>query len=505
MPVRTRVRIGRWMIFILSATTLAAAGDLRLVEAVKHRNQEDVRRLLKQHVDVNTPQPDGATALHWAAHWDDLETADLLIRAGAHVNAANDLGVTPLALACYSANASMVERLLAAGANPNAAPTGEPVLMTAARTGSVQSVKALLLHGANVNAKDAVHGQTALMWAVAHKHSDIVETLIETGADIHARSNISRVLVSNANRYGGVTTSAAPDRAVTDIEQGGSTALLFAARQGDLASARLLLAAGANANDTAPDGTSALVMAAHSGQGAVAAWLLDNGADPNAAGAGYTALHAAVLRADPDLLKALLTHAANPNARLTKGTPVRRYSKDFAFNENWQGATPFWLAARFGELELMRLLVARGADPRLAIQDGTTPLIATLAAGTDSGPSAADRRERRLDPAELTARAQDARSPDGGENERTALEAVHLLVDLGADVNAANQAGDTALHSAATKGFNTVVRFLVEKGAKPDAKNKRGQTPLAAAVARLRVDGVVDTGTAELLRELGAK
>jgi ankyrin repeat protein len=493
------------MIAILSAATLAAAADLRLVEAVKDRNNEAVRALLKQRVDVNAPQPDGATALHWAAHWDDLATADLLIRAGANVNAANDLGVTPLALACYSGNASMVERLLAAGANPNAAPIGEPVLMTAARTGSLQAVKALLVRGANVNATDAVHGQTALMWAVAHQHAAIVQTLVETGADIHARSNVSRILVSKQNRYGGVTTSAAPERAVGEAEEGGSTALLFAARQGDIASARILLAAGANANDTAADGTSALVLAAHSGQGAFAAWLLDNGADPNAAGAGYTALHAAVLRADLELLNALLAHAANPNARLTKGTAVRRYSKDFAFNESWLGATPFWLAARFGELELMRALVSHGADPMAAIQDGTTPLLGTLAAGIESGPSASDRRERRLDPTELAALAQDANAPDGGQNERTALEAVRILVDRGADVNAANRTGDTPLHSAAGKGFNTVVRFLVEKGAALDAKNKRGQTPLSAAVARLRADGVVDRGTAELLRQLGAK
>jgi ankyrin repeat protein len=371
--------------------------------------------------------------------------------------------------------------------------------MTAARTGSVEAVKALLVHGANVNAKDTAHGQTALMWAVAHKHADIVRTLIEAGADVHARSHVSRVLVSRANRYGGVTSPAAPERAVADVEQGGSTALLFAARQGDLASARLLLAAGANPNDAEPDGTSALVTAAHSDQGAVAAWLLDNGADPNADGAGYTALHAAVLRGDLALLKALLAHGANPNAQLTKGTPVRRYSKDFALNESWVGATPFWLAARFAEIEMMRVLAASGADPLLAIKDGTTPLTATLAAGIDSGPSASDRRERRLDPVELAALAENR-----SEYEGRTLEAVHMEVDLGADVNAANKAGDTALHSAASKGFNTVVQFLAEKGAKLDVKNRRGQTPLSLAVARQRLDGVIDKGTADLLRDLGA-
>jgi uncharacterized protein len=500
MLVKARILVGPWTMAVLSVATLTAASDLRLVQAVKEQNKEAVRRLVKEHVDVSTPQPDGATALHWAAHWDDLEIADLLIRAGASVNAANELGVTPLSLACSNGNAAMVEKLLAAGANSNATSTGEPVLMTAARTGSVEAVKALLAHGANVNATDTAHGQTALMWAVAHKHADIVRTLLQAGADLHARSQISRILVSRANRYGGVASPAAPDRAVADVEQGGSTALLFAARQGDLASARLLLAAGANPNDTAPDGTSALVMAAHSGQGEIASWLLDHGADPNAAGAGYTALHAAVLRSDLGLLKALLAHGANANAQLTKGTPVRRYSKDFAFNENWAGATAFWLAARFAEVDIMRVLAASGADVRLLIKDGTTPLIATLAAGIDSGPSASDRRERRLDPAELASLAQDR-----GEYEGRTLEAVHMEIDLGEDVNAANQAGDTALHGAASKGFNTIVRFLAERGATLDVKNRRGQTPLSLAVARQRVDGVVDKGTADLLRDLGAK
>jgi ankyrin repeat protein len=211
---------------------------------------------VKQHFDVNARQPDGATALHWAAHWDDLEAADLLIHAGANVNAANDLAVTPLALSCENGNTAMVDKLLQAGAYPNAAvETGETALMTASRGGSLGAVEALLTRGADVNAKEPSRGQTALMWAVAQQHPAIVRALIEHGADIHARSHVRHVYVNRGGRSNG------------EIEQGGFTPLLFAARQGDINSAELLLAAGANVNETAPDGTSALVVAAHSGHG----------------------------------------------------------------------------------------------------------------------------------------------------------------------------------------------------------------------------------------------
>jgi ankyrin repeat protein len=489
-----------WLV-LLGGAAVASASDFRLLEAVRNQDREAVRALLKQHVDVNAPHGDGATALHWAAHRDDVETADLLIRAGANVNAANDLGVTPIALACANGSAAMVEKLLAAGANPNAVASGEPALMTAARTGSVGAVKALLARGADVNARDGVRGQTALMWAVAHNHAEVARILVEKGAQIHARSNVSQRIVSLANRYGGVRSRARglAEHTVVAVEQGGSTALLFAARNGALDAARILVAARANVNDAASDGTSALVGAAHSGHGALATFLLEHGANPNLAGSGYTALHAAVLRGDLNLVKALLAHGANPSAHVMKGTPVRRFSKDFALNAAWVGATPFWLATRFGEIEMMRVLAAAGADAVSPTADGTTPLIALASAGIDSGQTASDRRERRLDALEVA--AMRARHD---EDVRTVLEVAALAVSLGGDVNAANKAGDTALHRAAAKGSNKLIEFLVERGARLDVENKRGKTPLAIA-SRSGPPGSSNTGTAALLRKLGPK
>ena len=443
--------------------------------------------------------------MHWAAHWNDVLLADALLRAGAAVNAANDLGVTPLALACGAGTAEMVHRLLRAGADPNAVAAGEPVLLTAARSGNAEAVGALIARGADVNARDGSRGQTALMWAIAHSHSDVARILIENGADVHARSRTEQVMVQRGSRYGGVVSQARAviTRSVIAMAQGGSTPLLFAARSGDLASARLLVAAGADVNDTAPDGTSALVMASHSGHGALAAFLVDEGANPNADGSGYTALHAAVLSGDVELVQHLVAHGADLDKLVTKGTPSRRYSKDLALNAAWIGATPFWLAARFAEPDIVRVLAAAGANPLIANEDETTPLIAVLAAGVDWGPSASDSRERRLDPEDLARRALERE-----ELEQRVLQVVRQAVDLGVDINARNYAGDTALHHASAKGFTAVIQFLVDKGGRLDLTNKRGQTPLSIAVA-----GSKDLGdgsqsllaTAELLRKLGAK
>jgi ankyrin repeat protein len=517
------------------AKPASAAPDRRVVDAVKKRDREAVRALLKQRADVNTPLPDGATALHWAVHDDDLETVDLLIRGGANVNAANDLGVTPLALAAVNRNAAMVQALLTAGANPNAVlKSGESVLMTAARTGNaVAAVKALLANGANVNATDPLHGQTALMWAAAQDHAEIVQVLIENGADIHARSTVRHRRIQVGGR---VTDHRADTTAYTDL--GGYTPLLFAARQGSINSARALLAAGATIDDPAPDGTSALVVAAHSGQAALAAFLLENGADSDASGAGYTALHAAVLRGDLPLVKTLLARGANPNAELTKGTPVRYVSHDYAFNVSMIGATPFWLAAKYGEVEMMKVLAAAGADPLRPIKDSTTPLMATI--GNPGGAlGISDRRERFLTPTELAAKPADEDERITLEAAKAAIEAgadvnastnsgetalhsaasrgfvalVQLLTDKGANVNATNRSGDTPLHNAATRGSVAIVQWLAEHGAHLEAKNKNGMTPLAATMAPERgggggsnvAAGDARKATAELLRKLGAK
>lgn len=473
--------------------------DLRLVEAVERRDTRAIESLLKERADVNAAQPDGATALHWAAHWDDRAVAERLVRAGARADAANDLGVTPLALACENGSAAMVEILLGAGANPNAKlHSGQTPLMTAARSGNVAVVKALVGRGADVGAKELTHGQTALMWAVANGHAAVVRALVEAGADVQARSDVRPRVVHTGNRFGDRNES----RGVATIDLGGFTPMLFAARQGDLETGRILLGAGAKANDVAASGASALVVAAHSGHGKFAALLVEHGADVNAAGAGYSALHAAILRGDAELVGVLLARGANVNAPIEKGTPSRYYSRDWALNGTaLVGATPLWQAARYGDVRIMRQLVAAGANPRFTVADGSTILIAAVAA--NSGFGTGDRRERYLGPGDI--------APTPQENERVTHAAAAAAIDLGADVTAANQAGDTALHVAASQALDTVAQLLVEKGANLEAANKRGLTPLGVALAPrprnpLQIDGPDRRqSTAAVLRKLGAK
>ena len=241
-----------------------------------------------------------------------------------------------------------------------------------------RAVKALLVKGARVNVKEKAHDQTALMWAAAQRHTDVTGLLIEAGADINAQSRTyaQTVVGEQTQRFG-------REELNYTVLRGGSTPLLFAARSGDTGSARLLLAAGAKVNDALPDGTSALVLAAHSGHGETAALLLEKGANPDSADSGYTALHAAVLRSDLDLVKALLAHKANPDLRTTKGTPMRRDTTDFNLPATLIGSTPYLLAARFLEPEIMKALAAGGADAKLTMRDGTTALM--LATGAGSG------------------------------------------------------------------------------------------------------------------------
>jgi ankyrin repeat protein len=290
-------------------------------------------------------------------------------------------------------------------------------------------------------------------------------------------------------------------RFVVKVEEGGFTPLLFAARSGDAVSADLLLAAGAKVDDPAPTGATPLVVALHSGNSDVAALLLERGADPNAAGAGYTPLHAAVLRGDLRLVEALVARGAKVDAGLERGTPVRRYSQDYAFSADLIGATPFWLAARYGDLPIMRALAEAGANTRFIMTDGSNALIAAVAAS--SGFGSGDRRERYLTPVEIAARVE-------ADEERLTLEAAKLALALGSDVKHVNRNGDTALHLAAGQGLVTVVQFLVEYGAPLDVKNKRGLTPLGMSLQRPRGEGGVTTpdgrreAAAALLRKLGA-
>ena len=487
----------------LAVAWATGAPDLRVLQAAKSNDLEAVRGLVSQRADVNASQGDGATALHWAARADNLAMADLLLRGGARVNAANDDGATPLYLACTNRSAAMVERLLAAGADPNSKLlNGETALMTCARTGEAKAVKSLLVHGAAVNARESSHHQTALMWAAAQRHPEAVAVLLEFGADFRARS-----LAYPQTVVGEQTQRSGREELNYTVQRGGSTPLLFAARAGDLESAKLLISAGSDVNDRQADGTSALILAAYSGQGRVAELLLDQGADANNADIGYTALHAAVLRSDASLVKALLAHGANPNARMTKGTPLRRDTTDYNLPATLRGATPLLLAAKFLEVESLRLLAAGGADLKLTMPNGATALM--LAAGMGSSLGQSRRGIARVDFGKV-------------EPESRVLEGVAAVLDFQVDVNAGNQAGDTALHTAASLGYDTVVKLLVERGANVNARNRRGITPLMVALdpagrgvgARPVDTGADDTGvrrprithqsTAALLRRLGA-
>ncbi|MCH7979727.1 MAG: ankyrin repeat domain-containing protein, partial [Acidobacteria bacterium] len=347
MGVNGESLCGWWLVSLFSMLSVAslAAADLRLADAVEMGDKEAVRSLLAEHVDVNTPQADGATPLAWAAHRDDLETAGLLIRAGADANTANNYGVTPLSLACTNRSAAMVKKLLEAGADPNAAqPTGETALMRCAHTGSLEAMKLLIEHGADVNAAETWQGQTALMWAAAEKHPEIVRTLLEHGADVHARSNVIPLPEPFLIETPGPLGFNHPTTVHFPKTKGGFTPLLFAAQQGDVDSARILLEAGAEVNEATAENGSVLVVATASGHEELAVFLLEQGADPNATdGFGISAMHYALheglltlmgakrsstdrfgwLRPNmPELVKTLLAHGADPNARIEKNFPT---------------------------------------------------------------------------------------------------------------------------------------------------------------------------------------
>jgi ankyrin repeat protein len=440
---------------------------------VKQQDASAVRALLQKRVDVNAPAGDGATALHWAAYLDRADLVDLLLAAGANVNVANDLRITPLALAAANGNAAVIATLLRKGAAVNAASeTGVTPLMEAARTGRVDAVRALLAGGADVNARETDRGQTALMWAVARRHPAVVKVLIEQRADVAARTRVRplTVMLDQGPRRA-VKTSMQDAR---QISAGGSTALHFAALAGDADSARLLLGAGADVNAAAADGNSALVLAAFSGHPAVAGVLIEAGADPNAAGAGYTALHAAALRGD----------------------------LEWALPTPMTGATPLLVAATYLEVEIVRALLAGGADPAIALPNGTTPLLAAAGIAV----------EKETRPSDLVRwNIVDNDTPQVPRAEADVVAATTLLLEAGADVNQTTDTGDTALHAAAAAGMPAVIQLLADRGAALDVKNKNGQTPLALTVPRGRPgEGRAPVAPGlkaaeELLRRLGAQ
>ena len=443
-----------------SAVVLAQSAP-PIIEAVKAGDLEAVRTQLANGADINARQGDGATALHWAAHRDDLEAVRMLLAAGAQIDIANDLGATPLWLAATNGGASVVEQLLDGGANPNVAlARGETPLMAAARSGTIRAVALLLERGADPNTTERERGQTALMWAAAQRHADVARLLIAHGADLHARSTVWDQLENTA----GNTNPSGNFR----MAHGGSTALLFGARNGDVATAQVLVEGGADVNDTAAAGTSALIVAAHSGQTPLAVYLLEQGADPNAAEAGYTALHAAVLRGQPQLVAALLDHGADAGALVAHGTPGRRFGADYSIRHQLIGANAFWLAAKYGELQIVRLLAAHGADA--SVTPDSNGMSALQAAMGVPQISQENRRNRVGVP-----------WPDTDDEQQRILELARITLDLGVDVNTADFAGNTALHHAVRRGFYAVVEFLAEQGADVNVTNERDQTPLRLA------------------------
>jgi ankyrin repeat protein len=480
------------VLLVLAALGTAAADEARLLTAAREGDTAALRELLRRGADVNISGPDGTTPLHWAIQRDDLESADLLIRAGARVRAANRYGVPPLVLACINGSTTLVERLLKAGADPNTTlPEGETALMTAARTGAVGPVELLIARGANVNASERWKGQTALMWAAAQRHPEVARTLIAAGADVHARS------------------------------RGGLSPLLFAVRAGDIDGTRLLLASGADVNDKASDGSSALVVAILNAHYELAATLVDRGADVNAPDPRGSALHvlawmrspgdvgtASVLPRVPTgalsslgLAKTLLAHGADVNLQLSwrerevfEVVSGRvRVPADITVAPTYiafDGATPFFLAAKHADVALMRLLVEHGANPLTPTRLNVTPLMAAAGLGFWEGESPGTNAE--------------------------ALEAARLALSLGSDVNARADfgaskvsdwrwSGSTALHGAAIRGSNAIVRLLVEHGARMDISNASGWTALDVAQGVFVSNTWKEKAdTAALLRELMA-
>jgi ankyrin repeat protein len=447
---------------------------------------------------ADVSSPDGTTPLHLAVLDNDLAKVNKLLAAGADAKAANRYGVTALYLACQNANPAIIERLLKAGVDPNSGSTeGETALMTVARTGVVEAAKVLLDHGAKVDAREEWHGQTALMWAVDEQHPAMVKELIAHGADVNA--------VSNINKWERQVTSEPRDKW---LPLGGLTPLLFAARQGCVECANVLLEGGAKINTADPDGISPVLLAIINGHYDVAGFLLNKGADPNLADdTGRTALFSAVdfntMPADNrpapkvidnqisslDLIQLLMDKGANVNAQLKKQQPYRAKLDRGDDTMLTTGTTPLLRAAKAADLPAMRLLLAKGADPKLATRAGITPLMAAAGLGS-----------------------KEEDSTGRFKTEEEAIEAIQLCLDAGVDINAANGQGQTALHAAALKGYDKVVQFLADHGANLSVKDRQGKTPLDAALGQGGGSGGFDgsrkdvhESTAELIKKLTAK
>jgi len=468
---------------------LAHAGATDAADAAQKKDLSALRALVQRKADVNAAQPDGTTALHWAVMWNNDEAVSLLIRAGANVKAANRYGATPISEAVTAGSATMVEALLKAGADAKTLTTadGETVLMTAARAGNLDVVRLLVERGADVNAREKYKGQTALMWAAAERHPAVVKLLLDRGADWKVRSFDRETKIPKL--------SAASS--ITPIPRGGFPALAFAAREGDIETARIMLDAGVDINYGDVDNTTALVVSIMNKQYTFAKFLLDRGADVNIAGSyGRTPLYAIIdmrnedyaalpnrKTDDPlptlDILNALVAHHANVDATLTASLPGRS-GMDFGDATLGVGTTPLMRAARAGDTAAIRVLLDKGADPKLTTKDGNTAFM--FAAGVGYR----DKNTRGSEP--------------------NALESVKMLLATGADVRQRNSRDETALHGAADRGADTIVQFLVDRGAELNVKSKQGFTPLDVAMGKssLLQLPVPKPTTVALLKKLGA-
>ncbi len=432
---------------------------------------------------------DGTTPLHWAVQRDDAAEVTRLLKGGAQPNAANRYGMTPLTLAAINGNAQIVDALLQAGADPNGRlPSGETVLMTAARTGSAPVIRALVSRGADPNASDRVEGETPLIWAVSENHPEAARALIEAGADVNRRSAPSSLPKLNFGTSGIVPMA---------LPKGAFTPLMYAARQGAVEAARVLLDANADRNATDPDGTTALVIAIINAHYDLGALLLARGADPEIADAsGMGALYAAVdmhtltwMQGRPapkttdrlssvDLIRLLLEAGANPDAALSSPLLLRHHA--LGDPVLGAGATPLMRTAKTGDVVVMRMLLDYGADPTLVQKNGTSLLGVAAGLGWRDGGGALPVYDR------------------GSESD--AIEVIKMALANGADMNAGNDVGDTAMHGAAIRGADEIIRFLASHGAKVDAKNRQGRTPLDVALRRQDRS----PSTVALLKELTA-